>query len=95
MLTKIEMQTLEALRKAAVTYARQSEEKDWEQRRYEIAKDAATALLLDYWRDDGAVREIANRSVKLGNSDSGYGFIARQATHFADVLTETLKKQQP
>lgn len=59
MLTNIEMQTLEALRKAAVTYARQSEEKDWEQRRYEIAKEVMPVLIgLDFDRSaDGVARD--------------------------------------
>ena len=78
MLTNIEMQTLEALRKAAVTYARQSEEKDWEQRRYEIAKEVMPVLA-----------EINERKDKP-NLEC---WVARCAIDYADALIAELKKE--
>lgn len=59
---------------------------DWEQRRYEIAKEMLAAIYLD----DG-------NAERADDSESGFEFkslqdSAREAVKFADALIEELKK---
>ena len=44
-MTNIELQTLNAVKNAAIKYASQKDGIDWEQRRYEIAKDVLAGRL--------------------------------------------------
>lgn len=44
-MTNIELQTLSAVKNAAIKYASQKDGIDWEQRRYEIAKDVLAGRL--------------------------------------------------
>jgi len=55
-LTNIEMETLSAVKSAARKYANQ--EIDWEQRRYEIAKDILPTLLLPSGRKDAVKQSV-------------------------------------
>lgn len=60
---------------------------DWEQRRYEIAKDMLCAIYVD----DGNESRCANH-----NMDFEYQSLqgsAREALRYADALIEELKKQ--
>lgn len=61
---------------------------DWEQRRYEIAKEMLAAIYLD----DG-------NAERADDSESGFEFkslqdSAREAVKFADALIEELKKRK-
>lgn len=48
-MTQIEMETMHAVKNAAREYVSKSNNIDWEQRRYEIAKDYAIGLMLAQW----------------------------------------------
>ncbi len=56
---------------------------DWEQRRYEIAKETAAAMF-------GAITEGAIR--KNGMLDPNYAMIAEVSVKMADAVVEQLKK---
>lgn len=79
MLTNIEVQTLEAVKRAALTYTHQQEEDrkgiDWEQRRYEIAKEVLPQCM--------SVTRINNPQR-----------IAESAVVYADALIEKLKSKE-
>lgn len=53
-MTQIELETMHAVKNAAREYVSKSNNIDWEQRRYEIAKDYAIRLLLAQWFDGEA-----------------------------------------
>lgn len=48
-MTQIELETMHAVKNAAREYVSKSYNIDWEQRRYEIAKDYAIGLMLAQW----------------------------------------------
>lgn len=48
-MTQIELETMHAVKNAAREYVANSNYTDWEQRRYEIAKDYAIGLMLSQW----------------------------------------------
>lgn len=63
---------------------------DWEQRRYEIAKEMLSAIYIE----DG----MAERAERVTNSDLGFEYkslqgSAKEAVRFADALIKELKKQ--
>lgn len=48
-MTQIELETMHAVKNAAREYVSRSNNINWEQRRYEIAKDYAIGLMLAQW----------------------------------------------
>lgn len=48
-MTQIELETMHAVKNAAREYVSRSNNIDWEQRRYEIARDYAIGLMLAQW----------------------------------------------
>lgn len=79
MLTKIEMQYMEAV--IAMNRRMRDHEVDWEQRRYEIAKNIFCTLL----GNQDVLRDAAmNHHTRL---------VAMSAIDFADLLIEELKKE--
>lgn len=62
---------------------------DWEKRRYEIAKEAMTAIMSN--------KEYYNQAVAIGDSVGCYHIprsVSVAAVEFADALVEELKKQK-
>lgn len=66
---------------------RQNRQVDWEQRRYEIAKD----MLCTIYIDDGNEQRSSDPS--LGFEYKSLQGSAREALRYADALIEELKKQ--
>lgn len=66
---------------------RQTGQVDWEQRRYEIAKD----MLCTIYIDDGNEQRSSDPS--LGFEYKSLQGSAREALRYADALIEELKKQ--
>lgn len=82
-MTVIEKQYMDAV--IQINRRQRDNEPDWEQRRYEIAKDTAVALF-------GA---IANGAIHKGAMfDPNYPSIAKTSVSFANVLVDELKKTQ-
>lgn len=85
MLTKIEMQYMEAV--VAINRRMRDHEIDWEQRRYEIAKDVMANSTLeqavDYFLVGAAEAGDKNRAEQM----------AKTAVHLADALIAELKKE--
>lgn len=84
-MTVIEQDTMHAIQSACRKYTKEKKEIDWEQRRYEIAKDMFTATFFGgnnggprYWEQQNLVdkREMAACAVR-----------------YADALIEELKKK--
>ena len=48
-MTQIELETMYSIKNAVREYVSRSNNIDWEQRRYEIAKDYAIGLMLAQW----------------------------------------------
>ena len=80
MLTKIEMQAMEAVI-GIHREMRQANEVNWEQRRYEIAKDTLQGILNGF---TATKEDIEDNSEPL----------AKCAVYLADALIDELKKDQ-
>lgn len=78
MITKIEMQYMEAV--IEMNRRQRNSEIDWEQRRYEIAKEMMPVIY-----------KQCVEVLKLGQSVK-YEDVAKGAVRFADLLIEELKK---
>ncbi len=81
-MTKIEMQAMDAVI-GIHREIRKANEIDWEQRRYEIAKEMMSV----------AYKE--SRKILLRGGDIGYNDIAQAAVEFADMLIAELQKKKP
>ncbi len=80
MLTKIELQAMDAV----IGIRREMEkanEVNWEQRRYEIAKEVLPELVA-----------ISTERIAWGLDPTGYSELAQQAVGLADALIEELKQ---
>ena len=75
-MTNIEMSTMNLLQSACKKYVQNSEKIDWEQRRYEIAKECMAQLNVTHFADGYESEENC----------------ARMAVKAADVLIAELKK---
>ena len=85
MITKIEMQAMEAVI-GIHREMRKGNEPNWEQRRYEIAKDVLCAILGNPKLTTG---------IKEGKSENGEDeAYARMAADLADTLVAQLKKEK-
>lgn len=80
MLTKIEMQALDAVI-GIHREMKKANEPDWEQRRYEIAKEMMPVVYQE------------SRNILLRGGVVGYNDIAEAAVEFADMLIAELKKE--
>lgn len=80
MLTKIEMQALDAVI-GIQCEMKKANEPDWEQRRYEIAKEMMPVVYKE------------SRNILLRGGVVGYNDIAKAAVEFADMLIAELKKE--
>lgn len=81
MMTKIEMQTMDAVI-GIHREMKKANEIDWEQRRYEIAKGMMPVAYQES-------RNILLRGGEVGNND-----IAQAAVEFADMLIAELQKKK-
>lgn len=77
-LTLIEIEALGALKQAAIKYTKQKKEIDWEQRRYEIAKEALPVMAVQKWSNG-----------YLGSEEQ----CAKWAVSYADALIVELQKK--
>lgn len=82
MLTKIEMEYMDAV--IYIAKRMRSHEIDWEQRRYEIAKDIMANKCLE------EVAEAAGMSFDVNGKERAY---AALAVKWADALVDELKKR--
>lgn len=82
MLTKIEMEYMDAV--IYIAKRMRSHEIDWEQRRYEIAKEIMANKCLE------EVAEAAGMSFDVNGKERAY---AALAVKWADALVEELKKR--
>ena len=83
-MTKMEMQYMDAV--IQMNRRQRNNEVDWEQRRYEVAKDALCAILGNPKLTTG---------IKEGKSENGEDeAYARMAADLADTLIAELKKEK-
>lgn len=80
MLTKIEMQAMDAVI-GIHREMKKANEPDWEQRRYEIAKEMMPVVYKE------------SRNILLRGGVVGYNDIEKAAVEFADMLIAELKKE--
>lgn len=73
---------------ADISRSLESPKINWEQRRYEIAKDAACAM----WLDDGQTQRAAAERGDLPFEYKNDAQIAREAVQLADALIAELRK---
>lgn len=82
MMTKIEMQAMDAV--IGIHHEmKKANEPDWEQRRYEIAKEMMPAAYQE------------SRNILLRGGHVGYNDVAEAAVEFADMLIAALQKKRP
>lgn len=87
MLTKIEMQALDAVI-GIQREMKKANEPDWEQHRYEIAKEMTAVI----WLDDGFAERANEARGGLQFENKTTDQIAREAVQMADALIAELKK---
>lgn len=69
-MTQIELETMHSIKSAVREYVSRSNNIDWEQRRYEIAKDYAIGLMIAQWfagEEEEAIKcgvEFANKLIE-------------------------------
>lgn len=80
-MTVIEKQYMDAV--IAINRRMQKNEIDWEQRRYEIAKEMMPVAYQE------------SRNILLRGGTVGYDDVAQAAVEFADMLIAELKKEKP
>ena len=89
----IELEALSLAKAAMRKYISSTEDVDWEQRRYEIAKEASIGLLKAYWTDDSCgISQFVNDNFEDGTFESPDAAIACVAVDYAEALIEELKK---
>ena len=95
-MTQLEKETMELAKRAARKYL--YNEVDWEQRRYEIAKEVSVGILQAYWTDENSeIQKFVDDEFENDNSLSRGpdNIIAEVAVDFADALIKQLKGGKP
>lgn len=90
-MTQLEKETMEATKRAARKYV--YNEVDWEQRRYEIARDILASIMsenrelkIEYNKETGEIGELVPETKR------NISLLAKAAVLTADALVKELKK---
>lgn len=95
-MNNLEKETMEMAKRAARKYV--YDEIDWEQRRYEIAKDICAQLHAQYWarEGDGSIANfVCDTMYDYTETDSPNEALAMMSVQGADALIKELKGGKP